>query len=153
MNISFYVDDCLKSLATPGEAISLVGELRKLLANRGFKVHKWISSDLLVIRSIPESEYAPSIKGTDLNGPLPHERVLGIRWSVDEDAFCFKIALPERGSTKRGMLSVIRTMFDTCGTVAPVTLPAKILVQQLNKMKLGWDDNIPEPVLHEWSMW
>ena len=51
------------------------------------------------------------------------------------------------------MLSVVSTLFDPCGMVAPVTLPAKILVQQLNQMKLGWDDNIPEPVLHEWSRW
>ena len=99
MNNSFYVDGCLKSLAAPGEAISLVGELRKLLANRGFRLHKWISNDLSVIRSIPESEYAPSIKLIDLNGPLPHERALGIRWSVDQGAFCFKIALPEREPT------------------------------------------------------
>ena len=52
VNNSFYVDDCLKSLGTPGEAISLVGKLRKLLANRGFRLHKWISNDLSVIRSI-----------------------------------------------------------------------------------------------------
>ena len=55
VNNSFYVDDCLKSQAAPGEAIKLVGELRKLLANRGFRLHKWISNDLSVIRSISES--------------------------------------------------------------------------------------------------
>ena len=59
---------------------------------------------------------------------------------MDEDAFCFKIALPEREPTKRGMLSVVSTLLDPCGMVVPVSLPAKILVQQLNQMKLGWDD-------------
>ena len=41
---NFYVDDCLKSLPTKDEVISLVQELPKLLSRGGFRLTKWLSN-------------------------------------------------------------------------------------------------------------
>ena len=42
---NFYVDDCLKSLATKEEAVKLVDELPVLLARGGFPLTKWVSNN------------------------------------------------------------------------------------------------------------
>ena len=41
---NFYVDDCLKSVATNPGTIHLVGELREMLSKGGFHLTKWISN-------------------------------------------------------------------------------------------------------------
>ncbi|KAK3722371.1 hypothetical protein QZH41_013693 [Actinostola sp. cb2023] len=41
---NFYVDDCLKSVASPEETVRLVKELRQLLSNGGFHLTKWVSN-------------------------------------------------------------------------------------------------------------
>ena len=46
---NFYVDDCLKSVPTVSEAINLVSELKKLAAEGGFNLTKWISNSPDVI--------------------------------------------------------------------------------------------------------
>ncbi|XP_031548598.1 uncharacterized protein LOC116286277 [Actinia tenebrosa] len=56
INNSFYVDDCLKSVANVNEAISLVKELTSLLAKRGFRLTKWVSNEREVLSAVPSME-------------------------------------------------------------------------------------------------
>ncbi|KAK3700158.1 hypothetical protein QZH41_009867 [Actinostola sp. cb2023] len=51
---NFYVDDCLKSVASPEEAVRLVQELRQLLSNGGFHLTEWVSNSREMLRSVPE---------------------------------------------------------------------------------------------------
>ncbi|XP_055957967.1 uncharacterized protein LOC126823725 isoform X1 [Patella vulgata] len=51
----FYVDDLLKSVETPPEAVQLYKGLTKLLGNGGFRLHKWMSNSYEVLDSIIES--------------------------------------------------------------------------------------------------
>ena len=44
-------------------------------------------------------------------------------------------------------------MYDPLGLVAPFILPAKIILQDLCKKKLGWDDKIPEEDVNRWKAW
>ena len=50
---NFYVDDCLKSVASERVAIQLAKELRELLAKGGFRLTKWMSNSSAVIATIP----------------------------------------------------------------------------------------------------
>ena len=50
---NFYVDDCLKSMPTVSEAISLVSELKMLVAEGGFNLTKWTSNSPDVISKAP----------------------------------------------------------------------------------------------------
>ncbi|KAK3735155.1 hypothetical protein QZH41_020254, partial [Actinostola sp. cb2023] len=62
---NFYVDDCLRSIATAPEAVRLVSQLRELLSKGGFHLTKWISNSKEVIDSVPASERAASVKDLD----------------------------------------------------------------------------------------
>jgi len=78
---------------------------------------------------------------------------LGIYWQPDKDMFLFRIneiESNERKLTKRIILSQIAKIFDLFGWLAPVIITAKIMMQFLWKMNIGWDDPISQPVAENW---
>ena len=75
---------------------------------------------------------------------LPIERALGIQWSAESDEFYFKIVIKERPLTRRGILSVMSSIYDPLGLLSSVILPVKVIFQELCRLKLGWDDTIPD---------
>jgi len=142
---NFYVDDCLRSVATDTQPVRLAGQLRELLSRGGFRLTKWISNSREVINSVPESERVPSVKDLDLNKNLAlTERALGVQWNVQADTFSFKIASKEKPATRRGILFIVSSIYDPLGFVSPCILPAKAILQDLCLKDLGWDDQIPE---------
>lgn len=79
----FYVDDCLVSVGSEKEAVSLCRELCALCAKGGFKLTKWISNKRNVLATIPQEEWAKEVKDLDLDSDaLPVERALGVQWWV-----------------------------------------------------------------------
>ena len=149
---NFYVDDCLKSVPSESEAIRLTADLRRLLEKGGFNLTKWVSNSRKLIESLPESDRAGSFK--DLHdSQMPVERALGVRWDVEGDVFCFKIEVNDKPLTRRGLLSVVSSVYDPLGFAAPVILPAKAILQDLCRKRLEWDDPIPTEEKERWLKW
>ncbi len=141
---NFYVDDCLKSVPGENEAIRLTDDLRRLLEKGGFNLTKWVSNSRKLVESLPESERAGTFK--DLNdGQMPVERALGVR--------CFKIEVNDKPLTRRELLSVVSSVYDPLGFAAPVIFPAKVILQDLCRKKLEWDDPIPDEEKGRWLKW
>ena len=149
---NFYVDDCLKSVSTTEKAVRLSSQLRELLSRGGFRLTKWISNDRKLIATVPMTERAPSVVNLDLDD-LPTERTLGIQWDMETDSFSFRIVDQERAPTRRGILSIVSSMYDPLGFVAPVILQAKSLLQSLCNQKYGWDEEISEGDYVTWRGW
>ena len=149
---NFYVDDCLKSVPTTDKAARLSGQLRELLSRGGFRLTKWISNDRNVIATVPVTERAPSVVNLDLED-LPVERTLGVQWAMETDDFNFRIMDEGKALTRRGILSVVSSMYDPLGFVAPIILPAKSLLQSLCKQKYGWDEEISQADSTVWQEW
>ena len=59
----------------------------------------------------------------------------------------------EQAQSRRGLLSIICSVYDPLGFLAPVTLPAKVLLQELCRRRCGWDDNIPADISHQLTGW
>ncbi|XP_028411636.1 uncharacterized protein LOC114534738 [Dendronephthya gigantea] len=149
---NFYVDDCLKSIPTDPEAVRLANQLRELLARGGFRLTKWTSNSKAVLESLPESERSEQVKDMNLD-KSPIQRALGVRWNVSSDKFGFSIVVKDRPATRRGILSVVSSVFDPLGFVAPFVLKAKQILQDLCRLKLRWDDPIPDEHLARWQSW
>ena len=82
---------------------------------------------------------------------LQVERALGVRWNVESDEFVFKMQLKKK-PTRRG-LSVVSSVYDPLGFISPFLLSAKIILQDLCRRKLKWDDVIPRDGLHQTQRW
>lgn len=150
---NFYVDDLLKSVDSEDKAVKLASELQAMLKKGGFRLTKWLSNSKAVLNEIPESERAPSVVNLEPDMDLPIDRALGVIWDVNEDTIRFKVRLEEKPITRRGIVSTISSIFDPLGLVSPVTLSAKVMLQDLCRQKLGWDDTLPEGRQEEWLKW
>ena len=107
-----------------------------------------------VIKSIPVEDRAEGIKEIDLDyDSLPVERALWIEWCIENDVFQFKITLKPRPCTRRGMLSMISSIYDPLGFLAPVLLEGKCLLQMLCKDKASWDEPISDHIRSRWDRW
>ena len=132
MKINFYVDDCLKSLPTVAAAIAHIHDPQNLLSKGGFKLTKWVSNSREVLEAIPEQERSAEFKRLDLhNDELPPQRALGMKWCVESDIFFFDVHDEARPPTRRGILSLVSSVFDPLGFLAPFVLLAKEILQSL----------------------
>ncbi|XP_070556473.1 uncharacterized protein [Ptychodera flava] len=58
-----------------------------------------------------------------------------------------------RPATRRGILSIISSVYDPIGLAAPFILPARILLQDLCRRGIGWDAKIKEDDQKKWLRW
>jgi len=72
---------------------------------------------------------------------------------VEKDVFLSTVRKPNQPPTKRGILSAVSSLYDPMGSVCPVLLEAKTILQKLWKLKLGWDNEMPEDLQCHWNKW
>ena len=53
--------------------------------------------------------------------------------------------------SKRKILAALASIFDPCGWLAPAILTIKLLLQDLWRARLDWDDNLPTPMSRRWN--
>lgn len=158
---SFYVDDLLTSTDTVKEAEDLVTGLSDRLAKHGIRLHKFASNNRDTLKSVEESRLAVGMKN------LPNESnehsALGIKWDATADALSVSLNLPNKEFTKRGILSVIGSLYDPMGFISPVIIGGRLFQREIlprkadsskqNIIKLDWDEPLPPHLLHLWESW
>ena len=149
---NFYVDDRLESVDSIEEAVALASELKELLARGGFNLTKWTSNYAAVLEEIPPSDRSKKIKERDIDAPL-EERALGVYWSMEEDYLGFRTQVMSKPLTKRGMLSMLSSIYDPLGIASPFILGARRIVQDLCRGKLGWDEKVGPSYEQQWTKW
>ena len=133
-----------------------------MLATTQLRLHKAVSNSVSVMEALLKDDGGKSIRNLDLqHDSLPTQRSLGVHWDLEGDAFTFKVVLPERPYTRRGVLSIINSVYDPLGLAGPVILRGKLLLRQLFIMgkkgsddtAFGWDDPLPERLSSQWQSW
>ena len=78
-------------------------------------------------------------------------KTLGLLWNPFQYYLQFIVKDDNESSYKKQtLLSSISKIFDPLVSAYPVTLRAKIIMQQLWTIKIGWDDIIPKEFELEW---
>ena len=149
---SFYVDDVLKSVGSPADAIRLANQLTELCKRGGFNLTKYMTNSREVLAEIPVEKRAVPTLDLDLD-ELPVERALGVRWNVESDNFGFKINKTQKADTMRGVLSTISSVFDPLNFAAPVIMRGKQIMQALWRRKTPWDEPLSGEILEKWHNW
>ena len=89
----------------------------------------------------------------------PMVKVLGLNWNTKPDTLSLSLAklIKQTNSTekvsKRSGLSLSSKLYDPLGFVEPVTVKAKIMMQELWKHNLKWDKELPESFKEDWVKW
>nr|XP_054772241.1 uncharacterized protein LOC129280217 [Lytechinus pictus] len=113
-----------------------------------------MSNSPAVVESIPVDERAKELSGVDLNyDALPVDRALGITWNVETDCFGYKILPKGKPFTRRGLLSVVSSTYDPMGFASPFVVRGKLILQELCRKELAWDDPIPVVDKEKWLIW
>ncbi|XP_044175495.1 uncharacterized protein LOC122958626 [Acropora millepora] len=127
-------------------------KLTKLLREEGFHPTKFPSDSRQVLVAPPQGEQANPSTNLDLN-QLPVGRALGLHWDAASDTFQFKVVPTERPPTKRGILSTVSSLYDPLSFRGPFLLPLKVILQELCRIAVQWDDPMQEPLLTRWNKW
>ena len=151
---NFYVDDGLKSLDSEDDAIAMIENSRKLCLDSGLILHKFTSNSAAVLASLDPRDRSDNTKDLDLrHDVLPMERALGIKWCMQSDSFNFRVVVSSKPLTRRGVLSTVSSIFDPLRLISPVVLEGKMILQEMCRRKLDWDDPLPECLHGRWSKW
>ncbi|XP_046628209.1 uncharacterized protein LOC124309036 [Neodiprion virginianus] len=135
-----YVDDILSGAEDVDQGREKINELNQLLKAGGFELQKWTSShpETLVDISRNHQEIAMHLNLDQ----SPFFRALGLAWRPDIDAFAFspQIHQTRDNFTKRKVLSQTAQLFDPLGWLSPITIRAKIFMQELWALGFDWDE-------------
>ena len=142
---NLYVDDLLKSVEDEEYAKDLTRKIRKMCIAGRFNLTKFISSNKLVLRTIPENHRSEGVKDADLvNEELPTEKALGVHWNVEKDQLCFKLNLKAASITRRSMLSRLSSFYDPLGLASPFILRDRKILPDLCQEGLQWNETVSE---------
>ena len=61
--------------------------------------------------------------------------------------------MKDYSTTKRGILSAVSSVFDSLGFLTPFTLKAKLIIQEMWRQNLDWDEDVPIGILKVWERW
>ena len=151
---NFYVDDMLKSFSSTDAAINAIHKVMDLCREGGFKLTKFSSNDVDVLKSITDEYRKDGVKDKDLQiGTLPEDKALGVKWNIQDDTLGFTIKMSKKATTRRGLLSDLSSVYDPLGFGAPFLLKGRLIIQQLCKNNINWDEPIDEHTAYEWLKW
>lgn len=131
---SMYVDDIVSGASNKEMALSQYNTYIELLARDGFNLRKFICNK-------------------DNTEQQCEQKVLGVLWDVGKDELVVDVSKASRDVnecehlTKQRVVSIISRIFDPIGIAEPVTIQAKILLQELQKAKVDWDSIIEGDLL------
>ncbi|XP_076660848.1 uncharacterized protein LOC143364322 [Halictus rubicundus] len=150
LNSNTYVDDIFAGADDLSDALKTRQELVDMLRTAGIELDKWAANhnDLLPTKS---SQYENIDQKSIADDELV--KALGIRWNPTSDEFSFVAVNFEelvKAMTKRTVLSNIARLFDPLGWLAPITVTAKILMQDLWIVKCDWDETLPIDLRERW---
>ena len=132
------MDGFVHSFQTVEIAQEAAGSLKTTLMRAGFNLTNLVFN---------EQTAMDNVNGGDENSKDCH-RVLGVQWNKSTDKFLHqkpsKFDTNADNYTVRKLLSLIACLFDPLGIIAPVVTTLKIILQEIWKKGLAWDDNLPK---------
>ncbi|XP_055633870.1 uncharacterized protein LOC129774191 [Toxorhynchites rutilus septentrionalis] len=154
-----YVDDMLVSTETEGEAIQLARDVHYVHIQAGFEMCNWLSNSPAVLAALQKEQIDE--KSLSIGSKLATEKVLGMWWCTATDTLTFKLSakhdsdllLGRRRPTKREVLRTLMAIFDPLGLLSHLLIFLRVLLQEIWRSAIGWDDEIPDNINEKWEKW
>ena len=150
----FNMGDFLSSFHKISVAVKVCVDVINILQKGGLRLTKFISNNRSLLQALPTSNISPKLTEINLSvKDIPIERALGVLWNPETDTFHIKYTLKSVLTTKRGILSLISSIFDPLGFITPALIEPKWIIQQLWKRKIDWDELLPSDLTKCWQKW
>ena len=145
MKQNIYVDNILSGCDTETEIIQYYIQAREIMGKARFNLRLWSSNNDNLQRLLVEEK---------TGDPNTTVGILGLRWNTATDTLSLT---PKQLSTntilltKRDVLQTSSLIYDPLGWATPVTIKAKILLQNIWQSKLSWDEPLPFDISERWT--
>ncbi|XP_065094980.1 uncharacterized protein LOC135716084 [Ochlerotatus camptorhynchus] len=133
-----YVDDMLVSTETEQETVKLAQEVKATLKGE-----------------------ATEEKNLNIGEEATTEKVLGMWWNTTTDRYTYKVSsrydqallTGSRRPTKREVLRMLMMVYDPLGFISHLLMFLKVLLQEIWRTTIGWDDPIQDTQFEKWLTW
>ena len=154
----FYMNDFIKSVETPEEAIKVFKQVQSLLSKHGFGLKKWITNSDVVTNAIPEDLGSISnAKQVEVEPCKEGSSVLGVQWTIIDDSLqvCRGTSKEiETPITQRKILSLVSSVFDLLGLFAPYSVHMRRLLKSIfTENGQHWDNSVEPNEEEEFLKW
>lgn len=150
-----YVDDCMSGESDTQSAQQLQKELNLIFESARMSLRKWASNDEAALIGV-----APENRAIDTSLQLNKTEViktLGMSWTPNSDHIHFRVDMSDLSHdhiiTKRKLLSDASKLYDPCGLLSPITIKAKLMMQELWKSGIKWDESVCKSIQAEWNQY
>ena len=141
---NIYIDNVLNSFKSEGDMIQFYHMSKAIMEQAGFPLREWSST------SASLNELAESNEDYTKDGSV--SKVLGLKWNTREDRLILKhVDYQGDVTTKRELVSEAAKLYDVLGLWLPVTIRSRLLIQDVWKLDVGWDENLPLDILNQWT--
>ena len=130
---NLYMDDPVNSVENTEKAGEFWHEAGNIFKDGGFNLRKFRSNDEVLLREIADGQVQQ------------FHKVLGVSWDLKSDELLPLAGVDDimpKTLTKREVLSLLSKIYGPSGLLSPVVTPMKIIVQDLWKEKVGWDEEV-----------
>ena len=128
-------------------------DVTAMCAGGGFRPTRFVSNIKDVLVFIAKGERRKGLQDQELRlRTLPTEKALGVHWNIEKDKLGFDVNFKDKPYTKRGMLSMVSSIYDPLGLVSPFVLEARQIIHMLSLSQLAWDDPVDKDVQEKWSL-
>ena len=145
MQQNLYVDNVISGSPTEESAIQYFNKARKIMLDANFNLRSWASN----------SQHLQAIaRDNQVIDENQLVNVLGLYWNTAEDRICL-IPKPLDSTsssivTKRTILQDSSRVYDPLGILSPITIRAKLLMQELWQQSVDWDKPLDQRIRDKW---
>ncbi|UYV69493.1 hypothetical protein LAZ67_6003792 [Cordylochernes scorpioides] len=145
-----YIDNCVTSVDTEAELVDMVEKSTEIFVKAKMDLRMWQFGPIHRVKEV-YSRLPPSV---DIERS-EEASVLGMKRDLLEDTLNVtpKFGVIINSLSKRDLLSHTQQIFDPIGFLAPVLLPAKLLIQQAWTVKTDWDEPLPSTIQENFMKW
>ena len=141
---NFYVDNLVLVSSDQEKLAVAAGDLYDSLDDAGFHLRQWNSNLENATENVDSED-------SEVNTSNPF-KVLGLVCDPKEDTLSLKdVDLSGDVYTRRQILSKIASIFDPLGILLPCTSAGSLILREITRLKLGWDDAVPPNIALMWS--
>ena len=141
-----YVDNLFQTRNSPKQMIELFHECRQLFSNAGMNLRTWRSE-------LPElNELAKKQEILEENVEI---KVLGMTWNTAFSTMSLRTGQKwNKKYCRSAVLSYANQIYDPLGLIVPVEIRLRVFLQELCKMKFGWEDIFSQhpELVQQWDM-